>query len=98
MIKLTSFFRIDFQKFDEMIIFSFTPFFWEIWLSTEDKKVIQHSWYTFDTLLTSICTIYKIHFSENASVDIQLNETSFVNRLSKLVSKIKYVQKKVSPH
>lgn len=27
MIKLTSFFRIDFQKFDEMIIFSFTPFF-----------------------------------------------------------------------
>lgn len=50
MIKLTSFFRIDFQKFDEMIIFSFTPFSWEIWLSTEDKKVILHSWYIFDTL------------------------------------------------
>ena len=51
MIKLTSFFRIDFQKFDEMIIFSFTSFFWEIWLSTKDKKVILHSWcHVFDTL------------------------------------------------
>lgn len=50
MIKLTSFFRMDFQKFDKMIIFSFTSFFWEIWLSTEDKKVILQSWCIFDTL------------------------------------------------
>lgn len=30
MIKLASLFRMDFQKFDEMIIFSFTSFFCEI--------------------------------------------------------------------
>lgn len=40
----------------------------------------------------------KFILSQNSSVDIQLNETSFVNRLSKLVSKIKYAQKKVFPH
>ena len=41
----------------------------------------------------------KFILSQNSSVaSIQLNETSFVNRLSKLVSKIKYAQKKVFPH
>lgn len=39
----------------------------------------------------------KFILSQNSSV-IQLNETSFVNRLSKLVSKIEYAQKKVFPH
>lgn len=50
MIKLASFFRMDFQKFDGMVIFSCKSFFWEIWLSTENKKVILHSWCIFDTL------------------------------------------------
>ena len=50
MIKLASFFRMDFQKFDRMVIFSCKSFFWDIWLSTENKKVILHSWCIFDTL------------------------------------------------
>ena len=43
MIKLASFFRMDFQKFDGMVIFSCKSFFREIWLSTENEKVILHS-------------------------------------------------------
>ena len=99
MIKLASFFRVDFQKFDGMVIFSCKSFFWEIWLSTENKKVILHSWCIFDTLLKlAYARFTKFILSQNSSVDIQLNETSFVNRLSKLVSKIKYAQKKIFPH
>lgn len=63
MIKLASFFRMDFQKFDGMVIFSCKSFFLR-YLVIDGKQESYSAllMYFRHTIKTSICTIYKIYF------------------------------------
>lgn len=98
MIKLASFFRMDFQKFDGMVIFSCKSFFLRYLVIDGKQESYSALLMYFRHTKLAYARFTKFILSQNSSVDIQLNETSFVNRLSKLVSKIKYAQKKVFPH